>query len=207
MTRAPKISRGNTSKASGPSGATKAPEEARTSAKAANTRKTTAKSPKGAAPRGTMAKTGAPVVGAAVTAGQNVTVGRGPQKVTGRVDSVSAEAQAHRSAMQASFSDMAAYLQEVLGQRLTAHIADVEDPQTVGRWIKGGRKPRAESEERVVAAYQIFQLLLSEEAPQTIRAWFLGLNPQLDDSSPAQALREGQFKQTMGAARAFLAGG
>jgi len=118
-----------------------------------------------------------------------------------------AEAQAHRSAMQTSLPEMAAYLQEVLGQRLTAHMADVSDPQTVSRWIKGNRKPRPDSEQRIVASYQVFQLLLSAETPQTIRAWFLGLNPQLDDSSPAQAIREGQFTQTMGAARAFLVSG
>jgi hypothetical protein len=56
-------------------------------------------------------------------------------------------------------------------------------------------------------AYQTFQLLLAEESPHTVRAWFLGLNPQLDDQSPAQSIREGDFRDVLVAAKAFLAGG
>jgi hypothetical protein len=119
----------------------------------------------------------------------------------------SASAHAHRSTVQSSFPDMAAYLQEVLGQKLTAHIAGVSDPRTVSRWIKGDRDPRPDSEARIVAAFQTFQLLLTEEAPQTVRAWFLGLNPQLGDQSPVEALRDGEYRATLGAAKAFLAGG
>ncbi len=43
--------------------------------------------------------------------------------------------------------------------------------------------------------------------PHTVRAWFLGLNPQLDDHSPAQSIRDGDFRDVLVAARAFLAGG
>ncbi len=118
-----------------------------------------------------------------------------------------ASEQAHRTTIQSSVPDMAAYLQEVLGQKLTAHIAGVSDPRTVNRWIKGEREPRPDAEARVVATFQVFQLMLSEEAPQTIRAWFLGLNPQLGDQSPTEALRAGEFRATLGAAKAFLAGG
>jgi len=38
-------------------------------------------------------------------------------------------------------------------------------------------------------------------------AWFLGLNPQLDDRSPAQSIREGDFRDVLVAAKAFLAWG
>jgi hypothetical protein len=40
-----------------------------------------------------------------------------------------------------------------------------------------------------------------------VRAWFLGLNPQLDDQSPAQSIRIGEFRDVLVAAKAFLAGG
>lgn len=119
----------------------------------------------------------------------------------------SASQQAHRTAVQATIQDVVRYLQEVLGQKLTAHIAGVSDARTVGRWASGERSPRAEHEQRLRCAYQIFQLLLDEEAPPTIRAWFLGLNPQLDDESPAESVRKDMFRETLVAARAFLAGG
>ena len=115
--------------------------------------------------------------------------------------------QAHRKTIESSFSDVAGYLQEVLGQKLVAHIAGVKDPRTVGRWILGEREPRSAPEQRVRFAYQVFQLLLTEEAPQTVRAWFIGLNPQLGDESPAESIRTDQFRDVMSAAKAFLSGG
>jgi hypothetical protein len=39
-----------------------------------------------------------------------------------------------------------------------------------------------------------------------VRAWFLGLTPQLDDQSPAQSIREGNFCDVLVVAKAFLAG-
>lgn len=117
------------------------------------------------------------------------------------------EQQAHRKTVESSFGDVASFLQEVLGQKLVAYIAGVKDPRTVGRWIAGDREPRPTAEANVRFAYQIFQLLLAEEAPQTVRAWFLGLNPQLGDDSPVESIKTAHFREVMGAARAFLAGG
>jgi hypothetical protein len=112
---------------------------------------------------------------------------------------------AHRKAIESSVPDIVGYLQEVLGQKLVAHIADVADPRTVGRWAASERTPRANHEQRLRCAYQTFQLLLTEESPPTVRAWFLGLNPLLSDESPAQSIREGAFREVLIAARAFLA--
>jgi hypothetical protein len=114
--------------------------------------------------------------------------------------------EAHRSAVESSIPDVVRYLQEVLGQKLVAYIAGVSDARTVARWAAAERSPRGEPEQRLRCAYQIFQLLLAEESPHTIRAWFLGLNPQLDDQSPAQCIREGSFRDVLVAAKAFLAG-
>jgi hypothetical protein len=117
------------------------------------------------------------------------------------------EHQAHRKAVESPFADVVTYLQEVLGQKLVAYIAGVSEPRTVSRWRSGDRTPRADHEQRVRCAYQIFQLLLAEEAPHTVRAWFLGLNPQLDDESPADGIRKGMFREVQVAAKSFLAGG
>lgn len=50
-------------------------------------------------------------------------------------------------------------------------------------------------------------MLKGDDADPTIRAWFMGMNPQLDDVSPAEALAEDRFREVLAAARAFLAGG
>jgi hypothetical protein len=118
-----------------------------------------------------------------------------------------ASTEAHRTTVESSIQEVTAFLQDVLGQKLVAHMAGVSDPKTVGRWAKGERTPRADAEHRLRESYRIFQLLLTKESPHTVRAWFVGLNPQLDDESPARAIGEGRTRDALVAAKAFLAGG
>jgi hypothetical protein len=53
----------------------------------------------------------------------------------------------------------------------------------------------------------VFQLLQEEESAHTIRAWFIGMNPQLNDKAPAMAIREGKTRDALVAAKSFVAGG
>jgi hypothetical protein len=118
-----------------------------------------------------------------------------------------ASAEAHRTTVEATIADMAGFLQEVFGQRLVAYMAGVAEERTVARWASGDSAPRPASEARLRTAYHIFRLLNTEEGAHTVRAWFVGLNPQLDDESPAAAIREDRGRDVLVAARAFLAGG
>ncbi len=106
-----------------------------------------------------------------------------------------------------SIADIAGVLQEHLGQRLTAHIAGQADPKAIGQIALGKRTPREDSERRLRAAYQILTLLLDEESAHTARAWFIGMNPQLDDEAPADVLREGRLRDVLAAARSYSTGG
>jgi hypothetical protein len=112
---------------------------------------------------------------------------------------------AHRRATETTIADLVKTLQEVLGRQLVASLAGV-DVKTVDRWAEG-RKPRADSEARLRTAFQVYQLLLSRDSDHTARAWFLGLNPQLDDVSPIEALREGRLREVIVAAKSFTLGG
>jgi hypothetical protein len=119
-----------------------------------------------------------------------------------------AATEAHRSTVESSVADIAAFLQDALGQKLVAYMVGVEDPKTIGRWASEKRVPQdVEVEKRLREAHQIFRLLMTKESPHTVRAWFVGMNPQLDDESPAAAIREGRSRDVLVAARAFLAGG
>lgn len=115
--------------------------------------------------------------------------------------------QAHRNMVGSSVADMACVLQEMLSRRLTAYVAGVKDGKSVTRWANGETDIRFESEQRLRAAYEIAQMLSSFESPATVRAWFVGLNPQLEDTSPAEAIHDGRLQDAMSAARAFIAGG
>lgn len=115
---------------------------------------------------------------------------------------------AHRSTVESSVADIAAFLQDALGQKLVAFMVGVEDPKTIGRWAREKHLPQdPEMERKLRDAYQIFKLLLEKESPHTVRAWFVGRNPQLDDEAPATAIHEGRTRDVLVAARAFLAGG
>src|SRR4029079_11326758 len=87
--------------------------------------------------------------------------------------------------------------------------AGVGDARTVSRWASSEVTEIRDiwMEQRLRTAYEIAQLLLTYDAVQTVKAWFIGLNPQLGDVSPAEALRDGRLKETLSAARAFTVGG
>jgi hypothetical protein len=113
---------------------------------------------------------------------------------------------AHGASARLPASDLALSLQQALGQRLVAVIAGVRDPKAVGEWAHGTRRPHPASEQRLRQAYQVTQFLLEAEAPDTVRAWFMGMDPYLDDQAPALVLRDDPAA-VLRAARAFRAGG
>jgi hypothetical protein len=106
-------------------------------------------------------------------------------------------------------SEIAGVLQELLSRRLTAFVAGVGDGKTVGRWANGEVAEIRDytTEQRLRTAYEIAQLLMGDDSAQTVKAWFIGLNPQLGDVSPAEAINEGRLKEALAAARAFVVGG
>lgn len=113
---------------------------------------------------------------------------------------------AHRDTLRLEPQEIAKILKRHLGTKLLALLAGVEG-RTVNRWAAGQDAPRDSHAARLRIAYQAFLIMEPVEAPPTIRAWFMGMNPQLDDSSPAEALAEDQFREVLSAARAFVAGG
>ena len=116
------------------------------------------------------------------------------------------EQAAHRLATRLDIPSLVRSLQDVLGQRLVALIAGVSDPKAVGKWARGERTPHPETEHRLRHAFHITQLLLQQESAETVRAWFIGMNPDLDDQAPALLLADAP-QEVLLAARNFLANG
>lgn len=103
--------------------------------------------------------------------------------------------------------DIIGFLNEHLGAHLLALTVGV-NPRTVGRWLTDPERTlRFDSEMRLREAYQIFRAVQEVEASPTVRAWFMGMNPQLEDRSPAEAIRDGDARDVMAAARAFVNAG
>lgn len=114
-------------------------------------------------------------------------------------------AAAHRQSVETPIDQIVTVLEEVFGRALLAHMAAV-NVRSVSQW-RDGRTPREQSQRRLGTIYQVLQLLLQANGEHTARAWFIGLNPQLDDQAPADAIRDGLLRETLGAARAFVRGG
>jgi len=119
-----------------------------------------------------------------------------------RTDFARIAQEAHDDAVRVGVSEAARTLQDTLGQSLTGLIADVRNVKAVGQWARGTRLPHPETAQRLRHAYHVVQLLRPVERPAGIRAWFLGLNPLLDDTPPAIALRTDPTA-VLKAARAF----
>jgi hypothetical protein len=116
---------------------------------------------------------------------------------------------AHRQAVSTPLPEMVLSLQEHLSRRVTAYIAGVTSGKTVTRWANGDVTDIRDhlTEQKLRTAYEISLLLAHYESAPTVRAWFIGLNPQLGDVAPIDALREGRLKDAIAAARAFTVGG
>jgi hypothetical protein len=118
---------------------------------------------------------------------------------------------AHTLAVRATFPEVVQTLRDLLGPQLAAYLGSVRETRAVHQWADGTREPSAAVQQRLRVALQVAAMLAEAESPRIAQAWLQGLNPQLDDRSPARLLREGDLDEVgpavIGAARAFLIGG
>lgn len=90
-----------------------------------------------------------------------------------------------------------------LGPTLVALLADISDRDLPDAWVTGTTQPRHEAETRLRAGHQAWHLVATPEGETTARAWFTGANPLLEELSPIEALRAGDFDDVLQAAKAF----
>ena len=118
---------------------------------------------------------------------------------------------AHARAVRAGLPEVVSSLRSILGARLCAYIGSVKETRAVNEWAEGVREPSADTQRRLRLALQVAQAITDVDGAEIARAWFQGLNPQLDDRSPARLLREGDIDEVgpevVSAERAFLVGG
>jgi hypothetical protein len=119
--------------------------------------------------------------------------------------------EAHQRAIRAPFQVVARELRDLLGARLVAYIGGVQNTRAVREWAEGGRAPSQDEQQRLRLALQVALLIADADDNEIAQAWFQGLNPELDDRSPARLLRDGTLNEAgpavIAAARAFLVGG
>lgn len=113
----------------------------------------------------------------------------------------------HAQVLHADVPSVVRELDEILGSRLVAYIGGVKETRAVRQWSTGDRTPSAATQTRLRTALQTARLLQYREARPVIQAWFQGMNPHLEDHSPARVLRDADIDaegpHVMTAARAF----
>lgn len=87
-----------------------------------------------------------------------------------------------------------------LGHALTAFIAGCDEP-TLAAWAAGRSAPPAHGAAALRATNDALTIVARADSAAVARAWFMGMNPELGDSSPAEALHAGQLDQVLASAR------
>lgn len=88
-----------------------------------------------------------------------------------------------------SIRDIAAYLQETVGQRVAAAIAGLSDAKQIGRYAReNGPQPHEITERRLREGYKVVRMLADTYDEKTARAWLFGTNTRLDDNAPIEVL-------------------
>jgi hypothetical protein len=110
---------------------------------------------------------------------------------------------AHARAVSSDQNDALRALVATLGKHAVAAIFD-KDARTIERWLKPGVQLKVEDERRLRDAFQVFSLIEQADDVHVARAWFIGMNPQLDDDSPVEQLAAGNARAVLAAARAYV---
>jgi hypothetical protein len=103
-------------------------------------------------------------------------------------------------------------LRELLGAKLVAYIGGVKETRAVRQWADGTRRIGSPTDiERLRVAYRAARMVNVRDSVRVVQAWFQGLNPSLDDVSPARLLRDDDIDvagpRVIAAARQFAAVG
>lgn len=97
---------------------------------------------------------------------------------------------ASEDAIRATIAEVVDRLSNLLGARLVAFLAGVRDQRAVKEWAAGRPIKNQDVVPRLREALRVAIFLSKHDGPETVQAWFQGLNPQLDDRVPLEVLRD-----------------
>lgn len=113
--------------------------------------------------------------------------------------------EAHATATDAEFSEVASELQRVLGQKLVAFAIGDRHPKTIGRYARGERQPDDEAGPRLVNLFTVVTMLRNAMTDRAVKSWMMGMNPRLEGAAPIEVFHDDRPFEVMGAAKAYLA--
>jgi hypothetical protein len=119
---------------------------------------------------------------------------------------------AYNTAMSMTTAELVTALRDLLGAKLVAYLGRVKETRAVRQWAEGTRSIANPADlDRLRVAYRAAAVITARDSKEAAQAWFQGLNPLLDDRSPARVLRDGDLEDAgplvLTAARQFAAVG
>jgi hypothetical protein len=116
-----------------------------------------------------------------------------------------------REASTLPIGEVAAFLQDRLGQRMTAFLGGLADAKQIGRYVRAdGPEPRTAVAQRLRHGYKVVRIINETYDTDTAKAWLFGTNTRLDDHAPIELLRTAekpeQFTAVIRAARQLVGG-
>lgn len=113
-----------------------------------------------------------------------------------------------RESVVLGIAEVAGYLQNTLGQKITAYLSGLNHAKTVGAWASGKGEPRDLPQTRLRYAYRATRLLIEAYDTETAKAWLFGSSTLLDNEAPAYVLRHGKtpddLRMVIPAVQSFL---
>ncbi len=105
-----------------------------------------------------------------------------------------------------SISEISGTLRSVLGQRLVAYMITEEDPDKIGAFARSEDSPKIEVEAvlRDLAEVVEIGLGIDDGSADIVRATLIGMNPNLNDFSPAELFHEGRGEEVATAAQSIF---
>ncbi len=98
---------------------------------------------------------------------------------------------------------LAERLDEALGRaeldRVEAARILGANPRTVSRWLRDQVKPRPEARERLLELLAVLERLGRVLWPEPAQDWLFTPNPLLDRRKPVELLRDGRYREVLGA--------
>ncbi len=92
---------------------------------------------------------------------------------------------------------------EVTSRQLVAVISQVSDGATITDWQNGTVQPKIGQKMRLLTLYNIVEFLREKVDDSSIHMFLTGMNPTLDDRTPALTIRDGDFAEAWAAAKNF----
>lgn len=93
---------------------------------------------------------------------------------------------AFETATRLSPAELVFQLRDAVGVKLVAVIAGTKETRAVHQWASGAREIRdSQVLERLRLTYRVVLTLRAHDSDSTVQAWLQGLNPILDERSPA----------------------